>query len=37
MFHVVASHIREEHNGRADAVSRGRLREFFALHPQAEG
>ena len=36
-FQLVASHIRGEHNSRADAVSRGRLREFFTLHPQAEG
>ena len=36
-FQLVASHIRGEHNSRADAVSRGRLREFFALHTQAEG
>ena len=36
-FQEVSSHIWGEHNSRADAVSRGRLRELFALHPQAEG
>ena len=36
-FQLVAFHIRGEHNSRADAVSRGRLRDFFTLHPQAEG